>query len=176
MSARKTASEKPSRIKRPKRTVEMGNVFTLPIPPQRSFANSPLTSSKPQVTVVFDAADNDDIEDGTHGKNTRLERNPWLPTDIVVLMKFVCVYPAAKAMKELIKMWMEYRKAQKIEIKVGDNELKIEGSVSDRTLQKRIESFRKLIKGATADDIQVILPKGANRRIPSDKPIKKSGR
>src|SRR6266446_3238819 len=102
MSARKTASEKPSRIKRPKRTVEMGNVFTLPIPPQRSFANSPLTSSKPQVTDVFDAADNDDIEDAIHVRNTRLETNPSLPTDIVLLIKFVCAYQAAKAMIEVI--------------------------------------------------------------------------
>jgi hypothetical protein len=53
-----------------------------------------------------------------------------------------------------------------IEIKVGDNELKIEGPVSDKVLEKRIERFRELIKGATYDDIEVTLPKGARRNIP----------
>jgi hypothetical protein len=96
-------------------------------------------------------------------------KNPWVPPDIVILMKFVCTYGASKAMVELIKAWLEYRKAQKIEVRVGDFELKIEGPVSDKTIEKRINTFKEIIDGATYDDIDVILPKGANRRMPPKK-------
>ena len=66
----------------------------------------------------------------------------------------------------LVKAWMDYRKAKEIEIKVGDNELRIKGHVTERVLKKRIETFRDLIRGATSEDIKVTLPKGAKRRIP----------
>lgn len=104
------------------------------------------------------------------------KRNPWTPDDIVILLKFVITYQAGKYLIELVKLWMEHRKAQKIEIKVGDNELKIEGHVSDKALEKKIERFRKLIKGATYDDIEVTLPKGARRNIPAKLADKKSKR
>lgn len=94
-------------------------------------------------------------------------RNPWTPDDIIILVKFVCTYQAVKYLLELIKLWMEYRKAQRIEIRVGENELKIEGHVNDKVLEKRISQFRELIKGATYDDIKVAIPKGAKRTIPA---------
>jgi hypothetical protein len=100
-------------------------------------------------------------------KKIKVERNPWTPDDIIILVKFVCTYQAGKYLLELIKLWMEYRKAQRIEIKVGENELKIEGHVSDKMLEKRVSQFRELIKGATYDDIKVAIPKGANRTIPA---------
>jgi hypothetical protein len=113
-----------------------------------------------------------------HGtiRGIKVMRNPWVPDDIVILLKFVLTYGAGKYLFELIKLWMEYRNAQKIEIRVGDHELKIEGRVSDKTLEKRIAQFRKLIKGATYDDIDVSLPKGANRRIPAKLADKKAKR
>lgn len=107
------------------------------------------------------------------GKPIKRLRNPWMPDDIVILLKFAVTYQAGKYLIELIKLWMDYRKAQKIEIKVGDNELKIEGPVSDKVLEKRIERFRELIKGATYDDIEVTLPKGARRNIPAKLATKK---
>lgn len=107
------------------------------------------------------------------GKPIKRLRNPWTPDDIVILLKFVVTYQAGKYLIELIKLWMDYRKAQKIEIKVGDNELKIEGPVSDKVLEKRIERFRELIKGATYDDIEVVIPKGARRNIPAKLATKK---
>jgi hypothetical protein len=111
-------------------------------------------------------------------RGVKAVRNPWTPDDIVILLKFVVTYQAGKYLIELIKLWMEYRKAQKIEIKVGDNELKIEGHVSDKALEKKIKRFRELIKGATYDDIEVALPKGARRNIPAklaDKKAKRGG-
>jgi hypothetical protein len=115
---------------------------------------------------------------GGSGRVKRL-RNPWTPDDIVILLKFVVTYQAGKYLIELIKLWMEYRKAKKIEIRVGDYELKIEGHVSDKALEKKIEQFRELVKGATYDDIEVALPKGARRNIPAklaDKKPKPAGR
>lgn len=96
---------------------------------------------------------------GGSGRVKRL-RNPWTPDDIVILLKFVVACQAGKYLIELIKLWMEYRKAKKIEVKMGDYELKIEGHVRDKALEKKIEQFRELIKGATYDDIEVALPKG----------------
>lgn len=93
-------------------------------------------------------------------KGVKRRRNPWTPDDIVILLKFVVTYQAGKYLIELIKLWMEYRKAKKIEIKVGEHELKIEGHVSDKALGKKIEQFRELVRGATYDDIEVALPKG----------------
>ena len=69
-------------------------------------------------------------------------RNPWTPDDIVILFKFVVTYQAGKYLIELIKLWMDYRKAKKIEIKLGDCELKIEGHISNKALEKKIEQFR----------------------------------
>jgi hypothetical protein len=100
-------------------------------------------------------------------ENVRRLRNPWVPPDIVTLIKLMCsTYGASKAFVELVKAWMNYRSAKKIEIKVGDSELKIEGAVSDKALENRINKFKDLIRGATYDDIDVVLPKGANRRMP----------
>lgn len=112
------------------------------------------------------------------GRGVKRLRNPWTPDDIVILLKFVLTYQAGKYLLDLIKLWMEYRKAQKIEIKVGDNELKIEGRISDKALEKKIARFRELIKGATYDDIEVALPKGARRNIPAklaDRKAKRGG-
>jgi hypothetical protein len=100
------------------------------------------------------------------GKPIKRLRNPWTPDDIVILLKFGVTYQAGKYLIELVKLWMDYRKAQKIEIKVGDNELKIERPVSDKVLEKRTERFRELIKEVTYDDIEVTLPKGTRRNIP----------
>jgi hypothetical protein len=111
-------------------------------------------------------------------KSVKPVRNPWTPEDIVIFLKFAVTYQAGKYLIELIKLWMEHRRAQKIEIKVGDNELKIEGHVSDKVLEKKIERFRELIKGATYDDIEVALPKGARRNIPAklaDRRLSKGG-
>ena len=38
-------------------------------------------------------------------------------------------------MVDLIKAWLDYRKAKKVEVRVGDYELKIEGPVSDKVLE-----------------------------------------
>jgi hypothetical protein len=111
-------------------------------------------------------------------KKIKVVRNPWIPDDIIILIKFVLTYGAGKYLFELIKIWMEYRKAQKIEIKVGEYELKIEGQISDKAIEKKFAQFRELIKEVTYDDIKVTLPKGANRNIPAklaDRKAKKIG-
>lgn len=107
-------------------------------------------------------------------KRIKVVRNPWTLDDIIILLKFVVTYQAGRYLIQLIKLWMDYRKAQKIEVRVGDNELKIEGAVSDKVLEKRIERFRELIKGVTYDDIEVVIPKGARRNIPAKLASKKS--
>jgi hypothetical protein len=100
-------------------------------------------------------------------KKIRVMRNPWVPDDIIILLKFLCTYKAGKYLFELVKLWMEHRNAQRIEIKVGDAELNIEGHVSDKALEKKITRFRELIAGATYEDIKVAIPKGAKRTIPA---------
>lgn len=100
-------------------------------------------------------------------KKIKVMRNPWMPDDIIILIKFLCTYKAGKYLFELVKLWMEHRNAQRIEIKVGDDELKLEGHVSDKALEKKITRFKELIAGATYEDIKVAIPKGAKRTIPA---------
>jgi hypothetical protein len=96
----------------------------------------------------------------------RRVRNPWVPEDVITLVKFVCTYGATKALVELIKAWLDYRKAKKVQVKAGDYELTIEGAVSDRVLESRINKFKALIQGTANQDIKVIVPKGADPRMP----------
>jgi len=119
----------------------------------------------------FDEKEFEDLP--TKSTRVRRMRNPWTPTDIIILMKFLCTYGASKAMVELVKAWMDYRKAKKLEVKVGDNELRIEGPISDRALEKRINRFKELITGATYDDIEVKLPEGISRKMPPKQSSKK---
>lgn len=80
-------------------------------------------------------------------KQIRVMRNPQTPDDIIILIKFLCTYKAGKYLLGLVKLWMEHHNAQRIEIKVGDAELKIEGHVSEKALEKKITRFRELIAG-----------------------------
>lgn len=155
MPSKKSASEKPTRVRR-------APAGSIPVLAHRS------------VRLELHAAGGKSPFGRMKGVEVR--RNPWTPDDIVTLLKFVCTFQAAKYMYGLIKLWMEYRKAQKIEIRVGEYELKIEGHVSDKALEKKIERFKELIRGATYDDIEVDSPKGARRNIPAKLASKKAPR
>ena len=85
---------------------------------------------------------------------------------MITLLKYVCTYGATKAMVELIKAWLDYRKAQKFQVRAGKYELTVEGSLSKRVIESRINKFKDLIKGMGYDEIEVILPKDADRRLP----------
>jgi hypothetical protein len=177
MPSRTSVSKKKLKAKASKRH-ESVILRIPPTLPERRRLNKEQSASKPSskrdgVRLVrvwgFDEEEFKDLP----RKRIRRIRNPWEPTDIIILIKFLCTYGASKAFVELVKAWMDYRKAKKLEVKVGDNELKIEGTISDRVLEKRINRFRELIEGATYDDIEVTLPKGISRKMPPKQSSKK---
>jgi hypothetical protein len=102
--------------------------------------------------------------------------NPWQPSDIMQLLTIACVYPAGKAVFELIKVWIDDRKARKIRIKNGDIEIEIQGGITTRDLKKKLDEFRRLTKELSEDDIKIILPSGIDRALPTSQEDKKKRR
>jgi hypothetical protein len=69
-------------------------------------------------------------------------------------------------MVALIKAWLDCRKAKRVQVRAGEYELIVEGAVSERVIESQINKFKTLIEGVNYDDIKVVLPKGADRRLP----------
>lgn len=88
-------------------------------------SKDPASKSSALVTSVVMWAPGDRKIPARGSKRIKRVKNPWTPDDIIVLVKFVCTYQAGKYLLGLIKLWMDYRNAQRIEIKVGDHELKM---------------------------------------------------
>jgi hypothetical protein len=103
--------------------------------------------------------------------NTRLKRirNPWVPDDIVQLLKFLSLsYPVSKAFVESVKAWMQSRGAEEVTIEAGGKKLTIKGHMSQPRIKKILDEFAKRIDGSVHDDIKVSLPKGVKRSIPRE--------
>src|SRR5882762_3329073 len=84
-----------------------------------SRGGAPARSAKPTELLIhgsWSGSDSEQTEDLRYLENVRRVRNPWVPPDIVILMKFMCTYGASKAFVELAKAWMNYRSAKRIEI------------------------------------------------------------
>lgn len=92
--------------------------------------------------------------------------NPWPPTDITTLLACACAYKTVSAVFELIKLWVDERKARKIKIKNGNVEIEIQGGMSARAIKKRFDEFRRLTKELSEDDTKIILPPGIDHTLP----------
>jgi ribosomal protein L13E len=113
------------------------------------------------------------FDDGrSNEKPLPMVRNPWVPSDVIELVEYSVTFGATSSLVGLVKAGLDYRKAKRIHVKVGECELTIERSVSDRVLEKRVNQFKTLIQGAANDDIKVSIPKGADRRMPLKRPRK----
>jgi hypothetical protein len=93
--------------------------------------------------------------------------NPWPPTDITTLLACACAYKTVRAVIELIKLWVDERKARKIRIKNGNIEIEIQGGMSASAIKKRFDEFRRLTKELSEDDIKIVLPPGIDRTLPT---------
>jgi len=101
--------------------------------------------------------------------------NPW-PSDIVRLIEVACHRAGlATIVYKTIKLWFDARNAKRIRIKNGDVEVEIQGGMSEREIEKRINQFRRLTEKLDEDDIKVILPPRVNRSLPSKQAGKKKG-
>jgi hypothetical protein len=67
--------------------------------------------------------------------------NPWPATDITTLLACACTYKTVSAVFELIKLWVDERKARKIKIKNGNIEIEMQGGMSARAIKKRFDEF-----------------------------------
>lgn len=142
---------------------QKSSVWTLGLP-EKTTKSARFVGLK--MATIWGGDDNESTIRRGGNKPIKRVRNPWIPDDIITLLKFLLVYPAGKGFVEIVKAWMEYRNAKEIEIKVGDNKLQIKGHITEPVLKRRIETFRDLIGETTYEEIEVNLPKGAKRTIP----------
>src|SRR2546423_91624 len=63
-----------------------------------------------------------------------------------------------KMLLEMVKLWVEERKERRIKLKRGDIEIEVQGSMSKREIQQKLELFRELAKGVKENDIKIIVP------------------
>ena len=114
---------------------------------------------------------NDDSTASPKSKNKRVRRvrNPWVPDDIVQLLKFLSLsYPVSKAFVEIVKAWMQSRGAEEVTIEAQGKKLTIKGHMSQSRIERILDEFAKRIDGSAHDDIKVSLPKGVKRSIPRE--------
>ena len=122
--------------------------------------------SRPAVLWLVSASSGDEYKSGERSK-LKYMPNPWPPSTIEILLICACTRAAAPPVIELIKAWIEERKARKIRIKNGEFEIEIQGGVSLRALRKTFDEFRSLTKTLKEDDIKIILPPGIDRTLPT---------
>jgi hypothetical protein len=63
-----------------------------------------------------------------------------------------------KMLLEMVKLWVESRKERRIKLKTGDIELELQGSMSQKEIQSKIQLFRELTKDAKESDVKIIVP------------------
>jgi hypothetical protein len=70
-----------------------------------------------KVVRVWGGNDNSSASRKSKNKRVRRVRNPWVPDDIVQLLKFLSLsYPVSKAFVEIAKAWMQFRGAEEVAI------------------------------------------------------------
>jgi hypothetical protein len=80
---------------------------------------------------------------------------------VEVVTAVTAVLSAAGGMKmilEMVKLWIEQRKERRIKLKRGDIELELQGSMSQKELEQKIELFRELTREANETEIKIIVP------------------
>jgi hypothetical protein len=140
-------------------------VFTLRLPIKT--IKSKKKSSGVQLTR-FGGVD-DDVPTSGRSNNARVRRirNPWVPDDIVQLLKFLSLsYPVSKAFVEIVKAWMQSRGAEEVTIEAQGRKLTIKGHMSQSRIERILDEFAKRIDGSVHGEIKVSLPKGVKRSIP----------
>lgn len=142
---------KSKKIKTKKRSGKQGPAFPLPLLPD--------DSARPRTR-----------RSSTRWSEIRRMPNPWPPSDIVSLLTLVCGTSGSFAIVvyKIIKLWIEHKAAQKIRIKKGDVEIEIQGGMSVKTIEKRINEFQKLTDDLDEEKVKIILPPGVKRDIPPD--------
>jgi hypothetical protein len=102
----------------------------------------------------------DDVPSNLDGNKVPRMPNP-VPDNIVSLLRLAgeatwLTIPLAPYIYLLIKSWLEGRNSRKLKLRNGDFEIEIQGTWSERKLQKEFDRFRKMTKDLNENDIQVI--------------------
>jgi hypothetical protein len=106
----------------------------------------------------------DDSTDVGDWKRYPVLPNPWPPKDFVTILFLAITVPRiANVAYDLIKAWLDARNARRIRIKIGDEEIEIQGVVSERELKKKIVAFRKLRTDVRKDEIGILQEGGRSR-------------
>jgi len=138
-------------------------VFTLGLPIKT--IKSRKKSSGIKVVRVW-GANNDALPPSDR---VRRVRNPWVPDDVVQLLKYLLLsYPVSKRFVEIVKAWMQSRGSEEVTIEAQGRKLTIKGHMSQSRIEKILDEFAKRIDGSIHEDIKVSLPKGVKRSIPRE--------
>jgi hypothetical protein len=86
---------------------------------------------------------------------------------ITVITAMLSAAGGMKMLLEMVKLWVEERKERRIKLKRGDIELEIQGSMSKREIQQKLELFQELTKDAKESDIKIIEERPSETRSPS---------
>ncbi len=116
-----------------------------------------------------DAAVNSDsfnIEDGTRAGGN-IESKEAIGEVVTAATVMLSAAGGMKMLLEMVKLWVEERKERRIKLKRGDIELEIQGSMSKREIQQKLELFQELTKGAKESDIKIIEERPSEARSPS---------
>ncbi len=92
--------------------------------------------------------------------------NP-IPIDIYDLIQVgTTMSGLAVAIYKLIRLWIEDRKARKIIIRKGDQELEIHGGMTEKQIKQALSLFRKTAKVQLKKELDILIPDGCDPDIP----------
>lgn len=77
---------------------------------------------------------------------------------ITVVTAMLSAAGGMKMILEMVKLWVEERKERRIKLKMEDIEVEVQGSMSKREIQRKLELFRELVKDIKENDIKIIVP------------------
>src|SRR5436309_15317851 len=105
----------------------------------------------------FDAAVNSDsldIEDRTRAGGN-VESKEAIGEVVTAVTTILSAAGGMKMLLEMVKLWVEDRRERRIKLKRGDIELEIQGSMSKREIQQKLELFQELTKDARSEERRV---------------------
>lgn len=92
--------------------------------------------------------------------------NP-IPIDIYELIQVATTMSGlAVVIYKLIRLWIEDRKARKIIIRKGDQELEIHGGMTEKDIQRALSLFSETAKVQLKKEFEIIIPDECDPDIP----------
>lgn len=123
-----------------------------------------MSKQKSDATVNSDSLN---IEDRTREGSDIESRGANIGEVVTTVTTMLSAAGGMKMLLEMVKLLVEERKERRIKLKRGDIELEIQGSMSKREIQQKLELFQELTKDAKERNIKIIEERPSEARSPS---------